>query len=226
MAAAREGSGTRCCGGAGLRRRQGQLSDWRQREHQRRRAAARALRLAARQRAGSRGAASRLLDPRTCRDCPFLSWLRLRPATSLLHPTFPQRRPLLRPPHPQVVLPEPLLQPPLRAPAHTPHAASAPGAGAGATGGHSTAGGGAYGSGQVLDLLRTLRKDNTGYDLKQLFIGAEGTLGEARGLLAVASAAPQPRQPRGRLARVVPLWRLGAREGLGGLAGGLTAVER
>ncbi|MEJ1969872.1 MAG: FAD-binding oxidoreductase [Rhizomicrobium sp.] len=29
----------------------------------------------------------------------------------------------------------------------------------------------------MLDLLRTLRKDNTGYDLKQLFIGAEGTLG-------------------------------------------------
>ncbi|MDE2630828.1 MAG: FAD-binding oxidoreductase, partial [Alphaproteobacteria bacterium] len=31
--------------------------------------------------------------------------------------------------------------------------------------------------GRVLNLLRTLRKDNTGYDLKQLFIGAEGTLG-------------------------------------------------
>ena len=31
--------------------------------------------------------------------------------------------------------------------------------------------------GRVLDLLRTLRKDNSGYDLKQLFIGAEGTLG-------------------------------------------------
>jgi FAD/FMN-containing dehydrogenase len=31
--------------------------------------------------------------------------------------------------------------------------------------------------GRVLDLLRTLRKDNTGYDLKSLFIGAEGTLG-------------------------------------------------
>ena len=31
--------------------------------------------------------------------------------------------------------------------------------------------------GRVLDMLRTLRKDNTGYDLKQLFIGAEGTLG-------------------------------------------------
>ena len=31
--------------------------------------------------------------------------------------------------------------------------------------------------GRTLDMLRTLRKDNTGYDLKQLFIGAEGTLG-------------------------------------------------
>ncbi|MDO5289311.1 MAG: FAD-binding oxidoreductase [Pseudomonadota bacterium] len=31
--------------------------------------------------------------------------------------------------------------------------------------------------GSRLDLLRGLRKDNTGYDLKQLFIGAEGTLG-------------------------------------------------
>jgi len=31
--------------------------------------------------------------------------------------------------------------------------------------------------GQVLGQLSALRKDNTGYDLKQLFIGAEGTLG-------------------------------------------------
>ena len=31
--------------------------------------------------------------------------------------------------------------------------------------------------GQVWEGLRPLRKDNTGYDLKQLFIGAEGTLG-------------------------------------------------
>ena len=31
--------------------------------------------------------------------------------------------------------------------------------------------------GQIWNGLRTLRKDNTGYDLKQLFIGAEGTLG-------------------------------------------------
>ena len=31
--------------------------------------------------------------------------------------------------------------------------------------------------GRVWDGLRSLRKDNTGYDLTQLFIGAEGTLG-------------------------------------------------
>lgn len=31
--------------------------------------------------------------------------------------------------------------------------------------------------GEVLDVLKPLRKDNTGYDLKQLFIGSEGTLG-------------------------------------------------
>lgn len=35
----------------------------------------------------------------------------------------------------------------------------------------------ALADGRVLNMLRTLRKDNTGYDLKQLFIGAEGTLG-------------------------------------------------
>ena len=32
-------------------------------------------------------------------------------------------------------------------------------------------------SGEVFSSLNTLRKDNTGYDLKQLFIGSEGTLG-------------------------------------------------
>ncbi|MBO6755348.1 MAG: FAD-binding oxidoreductase [Roseibium sp.] len=32
-------------------------------------------------------------------------------------------------------------------------------------------------NGEIWNGLRTLRKDNTGYDLKQLFIGAEGTLG-------------------------------------------------
>ncbi len=45
--------------------------------------------------------------------------------------------------------------------------------------------------GRVLDGLRSLRKDNTGYDLKQLFIGAEGTLG----FITAASCKlfPQPR---------------------------------
>jgi len=32
-------------------------------------------------------------------------------------------------------------------------------------------------TGEIWDGLRTLRKDNTGYDLKQLFLGSEGTLG-------------------------------------------------
>ena len=32
-------------------------------------------------------------------------------------------------------------------------------------------------NGEVVDCLSSLRKDNTGYDLKQLFIGSEGTLG-------------------------------------------------
>jgi len=31
--------------------------------------------------------------------------------------------------------------------------------------------------GEILDMMSSLRKNNTGYDLKQMFIGAEGTLG-------------------------------------------------
>ncbi|XP_005110364.1 D-2-hydroxyglutarate dehydrogenase, mitochondrial [Aplysia californica] len=46
-------------------------------------------------------------------------------------------------------------------------------------------------SGEIVDCLTTLRKDNTGYDLKQLFIGAEGTLGI---ITAVSILCPQ--QPR------------------------------
>jgi FAD/FMN-containing dehydrogenase len=45
--------------------------------------------------------------------------------------------------------------------------------------------------GQVWDGLRGLRKDNTGYDLKQLFIGAEGTLGIVTA--AVLKLFPVPR---------------------------------
>ncbi len=46
--------------------------------------------------------------------------------------------------------------------------------------------------GRVWDGLRDLRKDNTGYDLKQLFIGAEGTLGIITA--AVLKLFPRPRQ--------------------------------
>lgn len=45
--------------------------------------------------------------------------------------------------------------------------------------------------GQVWNGLRGLRKDNTGYDLKQLFIGAEGTLGVITA--AVMKLFPQPK---------------------------------
>jgi FAD/FMN-containing dehydrogenase len=46
-------------------------------------------------------------------------------------------------------------------------------------------------SGEVWDGLRKLRKDNTGYDLRDLFIGAEGTLGIITA--AVLRLFPRPR---------------------------------
>jgi FAD/FMN-containing dehydrogenase len=45
--------------------------------------------------------------------------------------------------------------------------------------------------GEVWDALRGLRKDNTGYDLRDLYIGAEGTLGIITG--AVLKLFPQPK---------------------------------
>ena len=51
---------------------------------------------------------------------------------------------------------------------------------------------------RVWDGLRALRKDNTGYDLKQLFIGAEGTLG-------VVTAAVLALQPAARATAWVAL---------------------
>ncbi len=45
-------------------------------------------------------------------------------------------------------------------------------------------------NGEVLDVLHEVRKDTTGYDLKQLFIGAEGTLG-----LVTAAAIHCPPRP-------------------------------
>jgi len=46
--------------------------------------------------------------------------------------------------------------------------------------------------GQIWDGLRGLRKDNTGYDLKQLFIGGEGTLGIITA--ATVKLFPKPRE--------------------------------
>ena len=47
--------------------------------------------------------------------------------------------------------------------------------------------------GQIINGLRTLRKDNAGYDLKQLFIGAEGTLG-----IITAAALKLSPEPKGK----------------------------
>ena len=53
--------------------------------------------------------------------------------------------------------------------------------------------------GRIFDGLRGLRKDNAGYDLKQLFIGAEGTLGfHYGGNLQVVSATAQRGNRLGR----------------------------
>jgi len=51
--------------------------------------------------------------------------------------------------------------------------------------------------GQVWDGLRGLRKDNTGYALRDLFIGAEGTLGVITA--AVLKLHPQPKSARSAL---------------------------
>jgi FAD/FMN-containing dehydrogenase len=45
--------------------------------------------------------------------------------------------------------------------------------------------------GRIWDGMKSLRKDNTGYDLKQIFIGAEGTLGVITA--AVLKLFPRPR---------------------------------
>ena len=47
--------------------------------------------------------------------------------------------------------------------------------------------------GRVWNGLRALRKDNTGYDLKHLFIGSEGTLGIVTAAALKLHAAPQAR---------------------------------
>ena len=49
-------------------------------------------------------------------------------------------------------------------------------------------------TGEVLDDLRKLKKDNTGYDLKNLFIGAEGTLGVITAAVLKLYARPKGRE--------------------------------
>lgn len=49
-------------------------------------------------------------------------------------------------------------------------------------------------SGEILDNITTLRKDNTGYDLKHLFIGAEGTLGIITECAILCPPMPKQRQ--------------------------------
>src|SRR5882672_9442156 len=57
--------------------------------------------------------------------------------------------------------------------------------------------------GRVWDGLRGLRKDNTGYDLKQLFLGAEGTLGIITA--AALKLFPRPRERVTALAAIADL---------------------
>lgn len=45
--------------------------------------------------------------------------------------------------------------------------------------------------GTIVDALSTLRKNNTGYDLKQLFIGSEGTLGIITGVSILCPSRPK-----------------------------------
>jgi FAD/FMN-containing dehydrogenase len=58
-------------------------------------------------------------------------------------------------------------------------------------------------SGAVWDGLSGLRKDNTGYDLRDIFIGSEGTLGVITG--AILKLYPQPARATTALASVATL---------------------
>ena len=62
--------------------------------------------------------------------------------------------------------------------------------------------------GRIWDGLRALRKDNTGYDLKHLFIGAEGTLGIiTAAVLSLLAAAAGAADRLARRPRPGPPWR-------------------
>ncbi|OMJ22917.1 D-2-hydroxyglutarate dehydrogenase, mitochondrial [Smittium culicis] len=49
-------------------------------------------------------------------------------------------------------------------------------------------------NGTIINNLSTLRKDSTGYDIKQLFIGAEGTLGIVTGVSILTAKKPSKLQ--------------------------------
>jgi FAD/FMN-containing dehydrogenase len=71
-------------------------------------------------------------------------------------------------------------------------------------------------TGEIWDGLRKLKKDNTGYDLRDLFIGAEGTLGVITG--AVLKLFPRPRGHQVAFAGLKSRRSVGAaRHGLGHL---------
>lgn len=46
-------------------------------------------------------------------------------------------------------------------------------------------------NGEIMDSMHSLRKDNTGYDLKQLFIGSEGTIGVVTGVSILTPPRPK-----------------------------------
>ena len=79
--------------------------------------------------------------------------------------------------------------------------------------------------GRVFDGLRALRKDNTGYDLKQLFIGGEGTIGVVTA--AVLKLYPRQNHHRSLFAAIGDLEHLNELYGRACAIdhGGLTAFE-
>ncbi|GMF50276.1 unnamed protein product [[Candida] boidinii] len=46
-------------------------------------------------------------------------------------------------------------------------------------------------NGTIVDSMHSLRKDNTGFDLKQLFIGSEGTIGIITGVSILCPSRPK-----------------------------------
>lgn len=83
--------------------------------------------------------------------------------------------------------------------------------------------------GRILSSLRTLRKDNTGYRWRDLFIGSEGTLGVITAVSFLLRPQPQARRtaliPVARMDDVAPAIRV-LRKGLGTSIGALELIGR